>query len=234
MSLVWLINGVVDKRSPIPVGAPPHQRVDHGGLSMLLSEQSGPVEIDAVMNHTRLLTAYADARGVVPARFGGAVSDLAAAEEALRAGAESYRRLLDDLADAAEFALKISMPTPPDSPPIEEASSGRAYLRQKSSERSLKILRSESRRKVLSEIADRLKEVARDASARPSTARGENREIQIDIAFLVPHSLRAEFIERAKDLHPVCAHEGLEMDLTGPWPPVSFAISADTHTQETS
>ena len=49
----------------------------------------------------------------------------------------------------------------------------------------------------------------------------------LDLAFLVPPDSEADFLAAAGELRERLAPEGLELEVSGPWPPYSFAALDD-------
>jgi hypothetical protein len=173
---------------------------------------------------------------VLPARFGTLFSSLASLETYLRENEDAISRFLERVSGHEEWAVKGLLDSArAEAELLARSRSGRegslsttpgmAYLQ----EQSLRI-------KVKQEVDDRLAEVgnslledlhslASEVCERRILSRettGEEQDMVLNWAFLVPRTGLADFrgrIERANAEQKLC---GLTFELSGPWPPYSF------------
>lgn len=239
--VVWMIHGVVRAGTPVPPDAPPHVQVPFGGLAALLSSghvidsraPSGPgepcpvalqAEAVAALEHNRLLTAYALAGDVAPVRYGAAVGDPAAAPALLAPQAARYGRILDRVAGAVEYALRLSPAqggAPVQAPAVPDVPSGRAYLRAQRSRRDARDTQAADRAAFLAGLAEDMADLCREMEVLPARA-----DRVLDLALLVPRENVAHLVARAEDWHGAAGARGLVLALIGPWPPHSFTQGA--------
>ena len=74
-----------------------------------------------------------------------------------------------------------------------------------------------------------LLEVVRQVVERQALRRGgaPGSSLLLDLAFLVSPDSEADFLAAAGELREHLAPEGLELEVSGPWPPYSFAALHD-------
>jgi hypothetical protein len=233
MSAPLLIHGVVAADAAEPVDAPAHRRVAVGALAALVSPSglTGAPETDAAeaVRHNAILTAYARIGPVAPARFGAVAATDRAAADGVAAEAERHLAFLARVGDSVEIGARIlTAPGPVAAPPAPAASaSGGGYLRRQAALRDAARNALQRRAEAVGRLADALTDGARDWRAfdpRPA-AQGAPARLA-ELALLAPRDALAAFRGRAAALGALAAAEGLAVEITGPWPPYSFAEPA--------
>ncbi|MGY1640185.1 GvpL/GvpF family gas vesicle protein [Geodermatophilus sp. SYSU D00703] len=224
----------------VPVTGGRVDRVTAGDLALLVSpvraEQLRVDEDDlseegrlAVLarGHDAVIRAAAAAGPVLPLRFGTVVQDEDGARRLLDAHGAAARRLLARIADAREWGVRLLRTLEPE-PALtrsrgddERASAtGTEYLARR---REALAQRDEAER-AAAQAAERLDEVlvphVREAMRRGGST---GSSLLLDAAYLVTpdreEAFRAAVAGLAEELRP----EGLDVEVTGPWPPYSFA-----------
>ncbi len=220
-----LMNGVVRAGAGRPADAPPHRVVSAAGLSMICSDWT-PTGADpdlaeeaaAVLHHNAVLSAYAAVGDVVPVRFGGAVSGLAAAARHLDTHAAIYQAVLARLTDAAEYVVRLR-PNARAATPAVAPTTGRAYLSGQRSARDARLSAAKDRADAVAALFDALIEEAREASGALTGVRAS------EAAFLVPRGRVARLTEICATAHTKLSAHDLTLTLSGPWPAYSFAAT---------
>ncbi len=172
--------------------------------------------------HHRVIDAVAGQGPVVPMRLATVYRDEASMTTMLARQAAGFRRILDRLGTRKEWGVKAYLAGRP--APGPDAGTGAAYLRRR--QRQLAADR-EGRREAAASaraVHAELSGYAADSRCHPPQAQqlsGERAVMVLNAAYLLD-SGRAEDFARAvaalADRHP-----GIRLELTGPWPPYSFA-----------
>ncbi|MFI1469314.1 GvpL/GvpF family gas vesicle protein [Streptomyces wuyuanensis] len=173
---------------------------------------------------------------VLPLRLATVYLDDERATNALDAQSEVLAQRLSHLAAHVEWGVKIyvepsAAPAPQPAEPAgsEDLSPGRAYLRTRRAQRTVRDTAHRSARTAAERIEETGRRYAADRARHRvqqgelATAPGEN---VLNDAYLVPRDLAEEFrdeVSRAAD-----GLDGVRVELTGPWAPYSFATPPDT------
>lgn len=197
------------------------------------------------MAHDQVLTWAQERGGVVPFPMFTMFGNEAALTASLATRAGSLLEIMQRVAGADEFGVRVHRREDRMLAGIHEldpalaglraeaasASPGQRYLlERKLAEQSKTAVRAVSQR-LAAEIFQELRAIARDAVARPLTpdpARASDATLVLNGAFLVDRArvdaFRAAVGERMR------THEahGLEFDFTGPWPAYNFVTPAGT------
>lgn len=220
-------------------GGPVHLVAD-GDLALLVSPlDPGQLEVDEedlsedgrlatlVRGHDTVVRAAAAAGPVLPLRFGTAVPDDDAARRLLRTHADDARRLLDRIGDTREWGVRLvrrltepALAGPPSARPHRPDVSGREYLAR----RRQALHEQERAGQDAAEAADRLEkaltphvvEILRRGGSAGSS-------LLLDLACLVSPDREAGFAAAVAELAEELDEQHLDIELTGPWPPYSFA-----------
>jgi hypothetical protein len=174
---------------------------------------------------------------VVPFQFGTVLKDRAAVSKMLQQNEEQFKNLLVKFAARAEWGLKVyadqqafsqyTMHLKPElqklSTQHEGLSKGVAYLLGRKMEEELK----ENALARLSEICEaiflELGAIAHEAKLnRPQKLTGKKKEMIINSVYLVENASSATFCQHGTHLMEHYSSMGLELELSGPWPPYSF------------
>jgi hypothetical protein len=175
--------------------------------------------------HDAVVRAAAGAGPVLPLRFGTVVPDEAAARRLLEEHAGSARDQLRRIGDNHEWGVKLvrrlGEPVAAGPRPVDrEGVSGTEYLarrRQALREREDADRSSSGAAQLLEEtLAPYVSESLRRGGSPGSS-------LLLDLAFLVPPERESAFLAAAAELREKLEPDGLEVEVSGPWPPYSFA-----------
>ena len=200
--------------------APDELEVDTDDLS-----ETGRLAVLA-RGHDAVVRAAAAAGPVLPLRFGTAVPDEDAAHTLLRTHAASAAEQLRRIGTAREWGVRLVRTLAPGAEPAlagrpgRDDLSGTEYL----SRRRHALQREDDLTRTAAECAERLQDVL-SAHVTESLRRGGSTgsSLLLDIAYLVPTAAEAEFLGQVQHLTKELEASGLALEVTGPWPPYSFA-----------
>ncbi|MFC8719929.1 GvpL/GvpF family gas vesicle protein [Kitasatospora sp. NPDC057198] len=186
----------------------------------------------AVRAHHRVVSAAATGGRALPVRFGTVYRADDRVRALLAEHAEEIRTALADIADRTEWGVKAypdrarpgrDSGDGTDRPPEDRP--GTAYLlrRRAARDRTEHALADAAERArqvhlALSGLADR----STEHPPQPTEATGVRDPMLLNGAYLVHRSREAEFARTVEDLQQRQA-PALRLELTGPWPPYSFA-----------
>jgi Gas vesicle synthesis protein GvpL/GvpF len=216
-------------RRTAPVGL-----IAHNGLAVLasdvdLDELAGLTEPEVLdrdalagraQEHDRVVRAAFEHEPVLPFRFGTVLADLTAAVRLLADRQDRVTELLRRITGHREWGVRLRQAddTPDVPAPAEpDRSSGAAYLAGRRKQLTEFEQRSAATRALAADLADRLAGCATESVDRPGGA------AVLDVALLVPRGAEDDLLRRAAECTARAVQGGLELDLTGPWPPYSFA-----------
>jgi pyruvate/2-oxoglutarate dehydrogenase complex dihydrolipoamide acyltransferase (E2) component len=169
---------------------------------------------------------------VLPLRFGTVVADQDGARRLLEEHETSARRRLAHLATHREWGVRLSQDDSAKEPEEEREDAGArrrdmtgtSYLASRR-DALQESQRAEQQNAALTERAEEaLSEHAVDVARRGG---GPGSALLTDLAYLVPATSEDSFLAAAERLSGEVAREGLLLDVTGPWPPYSFASLQD-------
>jgi hypothetical protein len=199
--------------------------------------QSGTEEI--LQAHEDVIDTLMQETTVIPFKFGTILKDEKAALKMLQDEEEKFKRLLSKFAGRAEWGLKIYADTQafinhimqiePAFKNLEEQraklSRGVAYLLGRKMEEELKDHTVAQLAKVTEIIFQKLEEYAYEAKLNktlPQTLTGRNKDMILNAAYLVESEKVARFCNQGKSLAEQYEAMGLDLEISGPWPPYSF------------
>ncbi|WP_328859528.1 GvpL/GvpF family gas vesicle protein [Streptomyces sp. NBC_00306] len=166
------------------------------------------------------------------------------AVEALRAGEPRFSALLDRLTGHVEWAVKVHLARPAAEPGAAEPTArptstrqgasgqgaGRAYLSRVSGRQR----QADEERQAAFRAAEQVDEaVRRHATAavrhrlHSAELTGSNKAQVLNAAYLIGDEAYPAFVRAVADLRGTPALSGIEIDVTGPWAPYSFAELGD-------
>jgi hypothetical protein len=169
--------------------------------------------------HDRVLHAALAETDVAPFRVCTLYASREAVEEMLRAKTDHFRSLLARLHDMTEWGVKAFLAAPAG---VAPPTSGAEYLARRRAEREGTTV-AES---VAAEVHEALSSRAVASTLAPPQDRrisGRATEMILNGAYLLPRGETesfAAFVEEQDRRH------GLELELTGPWPPYNFVAEA--------
>jgi hypothetical protein len=187
--------------------------------------------------HHDVVDLAAHAAPTAPVRIATLYRDDARVAQVLAEQGEAFARALDRVTGRAEWgvkayahreALEPAEPPEPAPEPAPQAGAGTAYLRRRQDERRR---RADAGRKVGEQAAaihDRLAGLAVAARHHPpqDPKLSGRAGVQIlNVAYLLEEGDAAAFAEAARAAGERCP--GIEVEVTGPWPPYSFIDTTD-------
>jgi len=185
--------------------------------------------------HHDVVNATFSSGPIVPLRFGTVLRNDAGAVRMLEERYAEWRKDLAKVAGAAEYTARVmrsadvssdqSSAAAPST--VEEAEApGTAYLRV----RAEQLSRQETQRKAdhsrTQRALERLAALAAEVADRRSAAASP--EVLAEATYLVPFERQQEFVTATEELARDLEHEGLELRVSGPWPPYTFVRNTQT------
>ena len=243
--------GITWADRPLPTEVPaltdgaPLTRVTAGDLALLVSpvhpddlrideddlSESGRLATLA-RGHDAVVRAAAGVGPVLPLRFGTVVADDAGARRLLAEHGDAARAHLRRIGDTREWGVKLvrrleAEPAAVGSRPADRTGvTGTEYLAR----RRRVLERHDAEEAVAEKAADLLQETLRPHVAEALRRGGApGSSLLLDLAFLVSPDREADFLAAAGELRERLAADGLEVEVSGPWPPYSFAALDDGH-----
>jgi Gas vesicle synthesis protein GvpL/GvpF len=182
--------------------------------------------------HDRALRALAKRTTVVPARLGSLYPSRQAVAAMLDSHHMELSAALDELRGRSEWGLKVySVPTGAASEPGDDAvQSGTAYLRRKQAERRQRSADQDAAVRAVAELHHVVAGEAHAAVTRPPQhpdVSGVRAPMLLNAAYLVDVTHQEAFTTVVRDRADLHREAGLRVQLTGPWPPYSFAGSGE-------
>lgn len=181
-----------------------------------------------VRGHDAVLRAAAELGPVLPLRFGTVVPSEEAARRLLREHADAAAEQLARVEGAREWGVRLvrvlaDEPQPAGPTPRREGMSGTEYL----SARRAALTASERAEQDAAGAAERLERTLAP-HVTDTVRRGGNpgSSLLLDVAALVPRGHEAGLTSAIEALGQELRRDGLDVELTGPWPPYSF-VSLD-------
>ena len=183
--------------------------------------------------HEAVLEAALEHAALVPFRFGTIFRTRAQVVEMLRGNAD-FEPSLDRLRGTTELGVKVFLdPVRFDAGREQESpepSSGRAYLLSKQRERQLAEERASYKVACAQESFERLAAAAADARSNPlqrPEVSGHTGEMVLNAAYLVRTAREEAFRETLEQLEAAYGPQGVDYELTGPWPPYNFVVAEE-------
>ncbi|MGY1777376.1 GvpL/GvpF family gas vesicle protein [Geodermatophilus sp. SYSU D00804] len=229
-----------------PHGGRPLELVTDGDLGLLVRRvPRADLEVDPddlseggrlallARGHDAVVRAAVAAGPVLPLRLGTAVPDETAARRLLAEHAAVAREQLTRIGDAREWGVRLVRPAGGEeaadggSRPDREELTGTAYLAR----RRQALREREEAARDAARAADRL-EQALDPHVRECLHRGAAPAsgLLLDLACLVVPDAEEAFLAAVGDLRTELEDDGLALEVSGPWPPYSFAaLTAEGH-----
>ena len=178
--------------------------------------------------HDRVLRALAERTAVVPARLGSLYPSIQGVAAMLDSRGAQLSAALDQLSGRSEWGVKVySDPAGPASEP-REVQTGTAYLRRRQAERQRTAADQEAAATLVAELHRAVAAEADAAITRPPQhpkLSGVRAPMLLNGAYLVDAARQHAFTAVVRKLADRHRQSGLRIQLTGPWPPYSFAGS---------
>ncbi len=182
------------------------------------------------LGHNRLLSFIAENVDVAPLRLGSLHTSEHSVQEALAREATTFFAVLDRIAGAQEFAVRVNQDNPAacalHAPARNATLNGRDYLRARQGTLVQAREAASATAKSLQALREALAQIGEESLLLPARAgeAGLNRRL-LDMAILVKRSATATFAEKIGTLSASLKVAGLTLDVTGPWPAYSFATA---------
>nr|AHE14578.1 gas vesicle family protein [uncultured bacterium] len=243
--------GVVRPDLPLPsctgLGGRPVRMVTRGEAALLVSDVDlallNGVDSEEITTDGRIaalaqthhdVVAAAFARGpIVPLRFGTVLRDEQAAVRVLTdrhgpwmrdlarvTGQAEYTVRLVRTARSSEPATEADAANPPAAPAEDDTRRGTAYLRARQRELAQQRRQRTGEESVAAQIFEALDPLAAEVVRRPAGAIGA--DVVAEATYLVPSARQEQFVTTARDLVCELDPQGVELAISGPWPPYSF------------
>jgi len=171
--------------------------------------------------HHRVIRVAADHQAVAPARLATLYADFGRVRAMLVEHAAAFRAALRRVAGRHEWGVKIfAAPERGPGRPAERPASGTAYLRQRRDSLTARETALAAAGQVHADLAGTAV-AARQRPPQDPNLSGDRRRMLLNATYLVDDAGGEAFAARV----PAIAreHPDLAVELTGPWPPYSFA-----------
>ncbi len=213
--------------------------VDHGGLAAVVAEvplaaldvREEEVTEDGrlarmAMDHDTVIRAVFEQTPALPLRLATVVGDEDAVRRLLQDRSAEIRDLLARLADHQEWGVRLRREgEAPDANAERERAraarpSGRAYLQA----RREALRASQEQRHAVRQSGDEVyRGLAAHATDATRLSAGGAADLLLNATYLVPVSATQEFRDVVEKYATDLEAGGVQVELTGPWPPYSFA-----------
>ncbi|MEU0391584.1 GvpL/GvpF family gas vesicle protein [Streptomyces sp. NPDC006208] len=228
---VRLVTGTQGDDMVLVVSAVPSEDFQEDALKRHLEDIEW---LEAVARaHHSVIEALADRTTILPLRLATVYLDDDRARTVLDTGWDSFAERLDHLAAHIEWGVKIyveasagpATPAPPAAASAPGLTPGRAYLRARKAQKSVR----DDVYRAAQKAAERVEETGRAYAADRARHRVQQGELAdataenvVNDAYLVPRERAEEFrheVARAAE-----GLQGVRVEVTGPWAPYSFAM----------
>jgi Gas vesicle synthesis protein GvpL/GvpF len=249
--VVWYVLGVIGKLpgeptdglGDLPALLPdrPLEAVARGDLRAVacrvpadLLDERATEDLDLVerlaRGHDRVLRALARRTVVVPARLGSLYPSRQAVARMLDDNRTALTAALERLSGRFEWGVKVyaepAQERPAPRPPAGDRPSGVAYLRRKQAEQEQRAAAQRDGAALAAELHRAIAARAHAAVSRPQQdprLSGRRTPMLLNGAYLVDRADEKAFTAAVHQLAERHQPAGLRLELTGPWPPYSFA-----------
>jgi Gas vesicle synthesis protein GvpL/GvpF len=241
---ITLADLALPEEVPSLTGGPGVGRIAAGELALLVSPvTSDQLRVDEddlsesgrlatlARGHDAVVRAAAATGPVLPLRFGTVVPDESAAHQLLAEHADSALRQLRRIGAAREWGVKLvrrlGEPAPVGSRPADRADvTGTEYLAR----RRQALHADDAAARAAQHGADLVEEALRP-HAGDCLRRGGSpgSSLLLDLALLVAPEQEEAFLAAAAELGERLEPDGLAVEVSGPWPPYSFATLEAGH-----
>lgn len=173
---------------------------------------------------------------IIPMKFGTILKDEQSAIQMLQDRQDDFQALLAKCSDSEEWGLKIYADEQTVMKHFDHEaahsgqkagpqSKGMAYLlgmkRSEEVKNTARQWLAESTERIFQELGQAASE-AKITATLAKTATGKKQEMLLNAAYLLKQERVASFCEQGKSLQEHYASMGLEIELSGPWPPYNF------------
>jgi|SRR5947208_1450263 len=204
------------------VGAVPLEDFDEAGLRRNLEDRAWLEE--QARAHDRVLASALTHTVLVPLRFGVVYRSEDGVRRMLELRAGELSAALERLRGRVELGVKAFVREA--EPASRQAASGREYLLRKQRARQLAATADERANGLALVVHERLASLAAEARANPPQRpelSGRRERMLLNGAYLVAAEREQAFADAVENLGAELVGDGVELELTGPWPPYNFA-----------
>lgn len=228
MSLI-LLHGVVDADTAYHTADRAHRIIPCGPFAALVSDLGGRTGVDAptpeelagwALAHNDILCAYCGDTDILPMRLGTLFSTDEAITEEIARTAETLGPKLAALRGLREYTVRLCIKTSPTAAP-SPVSSGRAHLLARKAHRDRRAHLGRDRKDFARHTFLELQTIARHVAP----AQIPRPDHTLDCTALVHVDQRVNLSELAKTGHVAALPLGLDLIISGPWPPYSFDLA---------
>ncbi|MEL7178990.1 MAG: GvpL/GvpF family gas vesicle protein [Pseudomonadota bacterium] len=221
------LHGLVPSKAEYRKAAPPHELLRCGPISALISDMSHDHAADDMppdaladwaMTHNAILTAYCADTTVVPMALGAVFSGKPAIIASLESQMDAHIAKLSALEGIQEFVVHLT--TTPTRPPAQESpTSGRHFLQIQRNRRdgrhSLQKQQLAFAQAVLNQLQTPCLQIAAAGTRKADKL--------LNCVVLIRQDDVFHLQDMARGLHQPAQDLGLDLVITGPWPPYSSA-----------
>jgi hypothetical protein len=180
--------------------------------------------------HETVLDQIREQATVIPMRMCTVYRSESGVREMLRREAAALREAIDHLDGKSEWGIKafagqMSAIAAEDEQDAADDARGAAYMRQRQSQRDWRERAQQEVEEAAAQIHERLCGVAGDGHVMPPQrpeVSGHAGDMVLNGVYLVSDDDRERFHAEARVLEAEFAPIGIELELTGPWPPYNF------------
>ena len=181
--------------------------------------------------HHAVLSSVAETTDIVPLRVPAIYGDPGRVRHMLETEAPTLDAALTRIREKREWGVKIYAAARPgerhDSPSGSRPTSGRDYLAKRSAQANTRELSRQLRAETIQVIDERLTKSAADAvknAPQDQAVSGRTEPMLFNAAYLVSRDSTDDFVRLVTELaDDLGASNGLQVELTGPWPAYNFA-----------
>jgi hypothetical protein len=180
--------------------------------------------------HDRVLGGAVGAAPLVPLRFGTVYRDEDGVRRMLEERGVDLVASLERLDGRIELGVKAFLEEPEEKDDSGSASTGREYLlRKQQARRSAADIGAivGERTQLVHERLASISDDARANSPQPPELSGRSEKMLLNGAYLVPAEGQERFAEAVEALRHDVGGDGIELVVTGPWPPYNFVEQSD-------
>jgi hypothetical protein len=217
-----------------------HNEVQKMVSTLTKSEGVAESRVEEILRtHEHVIEAIMKDTTIVPFKFGTILKDANAAAKMLQDEGEKFKKLLVKFAGRTEWGLKVYADRQEFSKLVGQVephcqalsvestqfSRGTAYLLGRKAEEETKNIVFAQLAEIATQLFQALGETADEVrldKTLPQKLTGKKKEMFLNAAFLVAKEKIAHFREREENLKAQYAPIGLDLEVSGPWPPYSF------------
>lgn len=187
------------------------------------------------LQHQEVLGAVVTACDVLPFRIPGMYDDEGRVRGMLEAERDLLTRGLESVRGHVEWGVQVFLIGTTEDEPVPRPRTGRDYLRSRSEQAGSRQRGVEERQRTVLDAYGAIAEASTHSVANPpqDPALSKRREpMLLNSSHLVPRTREAPFFAVVAQVHADLAGSGMAVEVSGPWPPYSFAHLATEELQD--